>query len=82
VRAILAGAVPAGARAWLGFAPGPRAVRDLADRLIAWLDAPEDLREATRDGLVGVAREKFSWDGVAAGVVHAARGEHALLPGP
>ena len=82
VRAILAGAVPVGARAWLGFAPGPRAVRDLADRLIAWMEAPDDLREATRDGLVGVARERFSWDGVAAGVVAAALGEHAVLPGP
>jgi glycosyltransferase involved in cell wall biosynthesis len=82
VRAILAGAVPVGARAWLGFVPGPRAVRDLADRLIAWMQAPDDLREATRDGLVGVARERFSWDGVASGVVAAALGEHAVLPGP
>ncbi|MCW2986601.1 MAG: hypothetical protein JWR63_4171, partial [Conexibacter sp.] len=82
VRAILADAVPLGARAWLGFVPGPRAVRDLADRLIAWLEAPEDLREEARAGLVAVARERFSWDGVAAGVIAAARGEHAALPVP
>jgi glycosyltransferase involved in cell wall biosynthesis len=82
VRAILAGAVPVGARAWLGFAPGPRAVRDLAERLIAWLEAPEDLREATQEGLVAVARERFSWDGVAAGVIAAALGERAALPVP
>ena len=50
VRAILADAVPVGARAWLGFATGPRAVRDLSDRVIAWLQAPEALREATREG--------------------------------
>lgn len=82
VRAILAGAVPVAARAWLGFAPGPRAVRDLADRIIAWLEAPDDVRDATREALVKVARERFSWDGVARGVVAAARGEHRGLPEP
>jgi glycosyltransferase involved in cell wall biosynthesis len=82
VRAILAGAVPVASSAWLGFQPGPRAVRDLADRLIAWLEAPDDLREATRDALVTTARERFSWDGVAAGVVAAAHGRHAELPVP
>jgi glycosyltransferase involved in cell wall biosynthesis len=82
VRALLAAAVPVGARAWLGFAPGPRAVRDLADRIVAWMEAPDDLREATREGLVAVARERFSWDGVARGVVAAARGEHRALPEP
>jgi glycosyltransferase involved in cell wall biosynthesis len=82
VRAILAGAVPVAARSWLGFAPGPRAVRDLADRIVAWLEARDDVREATREGLVKVARERFSWDGVARGVVAAARGEHRALPEP
>jgi glycosyltransferase involved in cell wall biosynthesis len=82
VRAILAGAVPVGARAWLGFATGPRAVRDLGDRVIAWMQAPEALREATREGLETVARERFSWDGVARGVVSAALGETAALPEP
>jgi glycosyltransferase involved in cell wall biosynthesis len=80
VRAILAGAVPEAARDWLGFETGPRAVRDLAERLIAWLQAPEELREATRAALVATARERFSWDGVARGVVAAARGEHDRLP--
>jgi glycosyltransferase involved in cell wall biosynthesis len=82
VRAILAGAVPVAARGWLGFTPGPRAVRDLADRLIAWLEAPEEVREATREALVAVARERFSWDGVARGVIAAARGELRALPDP
>ncbi|WCB95559.1 glycosyltransferase [Baekduia alba] len=82
VRAILADAVPVAARAWLGFAPGPRAVRDLADRIVAWLEAREDVRDATREGLVRVARERFSWDGVAHGVIAAARGEHRALPEP
>jgi glycosyltransferase involved in cell wall biosynthesis len=82
VRAILAGAVPEAARAWLAFTPGRRAVRDLADRLIAWLEAPDDVREATRDGLVGIAQERFSWDGVAAGVIASALGDHDALPEP
>jgi glycosyltransferase involved in cell wall biosynthesis len=82
VRAILAGEVPQEARDWLGFATGPRAVRDLAERLIAWLQAPEELREATRVALVRTAGERFSWDGVARGVVAAARGEHDALPLP
>ncbi|HWI71879.1 MAG TPA: glycosyltransferase, partial [Baekduia sp.] len=82
VRALLAAGVPEVAHGWLGFTPGPRAVRDLADRLIAWLSAPDEVRAATRDGLVSVARERFSWDGVARGVVSAARGEHADLPEP
>jgi glycosyltransferase involved in cell wall biosynthesis len=82
VRAILAGAVPEAARDWLGFATGPRAVRDLAERLIAWLQAPQELREATRAALVTTARERFSWDGVAGGVIAAARGEHDALPEP
>ena len=57
-------------------------MRDLADRLIAWMEAPEELRETTREGLETVARERFSWDGVARGVVSAALGESADLPEP
>jgi glycosyltransferase involved in cell wall biosynthesis len=82
VRAILAAALPEPARPWLAFARGPRAVRDLADRLIAWLQAPEDLRKATRSALVDVSRERFSWEGVAHGVVAAAQGRHGELPEP
>jgi glycosyltransferase involved in cell wall biosynthesis len=82
VRALLAAGVPEAARGWLGFTPGPRAVRDLAERLTAWMAAPQDVRSATREGLVDVARARFSWDGVARGVVAAARGEHADLPEP
>jgi glycosyltransferase involved in cell wall biosynthesis len=82
VRAMLAQALPEAARPWLGFTPGPTAVRDLAHRLIAWLHAPQELREATAEALVRTARERFSWDGVARGVIAAARGEHRDLPLP
>jgi glycosyltransferase involved in cell wall biosynthesis len=78
----LAGAVPEPARPWLSFEVGEGAVREIAGRLIAWLEAPEDVRAATRDALVAVAREQYSWDGVAAGVVAAAQGRHDALPEP
>jgi len=76
----LAAAVPAQARPWLSFANGD--VRGLADRLVAWLQAPEDLREATRAALVQVARERYSWDGVARNVIAAAQGRLDDLPLP
>jgi glycosyltransferase involved in cell wall biosynthesis len=76
----LAGAVPEPARPWLSFANGD--VRALAQRLIAWLQAPEDLRAATRAALVGVARERYSWEGVASSVIAAAEGRLGDLPSP
>jgi glycosyltransferase involved in cell wall biosynthesis len=76
----LAGAVPPAARPWLSFANGD--VRGLADRLIAWLCAPEDVRAPTRDGLVRVARERYSWEGVARSVLAAAQGRLEELPAP
>jgi glycosyltransferase involved in cell wall biosynthesis len=82
VTAALAAAVPPEAREWLAFAVGDGAVRAIADRLVAWLRAPARLRAATREALVAVARERYSWDGVAAGVIAAAQGRHGALPEP
>jgi glycosyltransferase involved in cell wall biosynthesis len=82
VTAPLAAAVPAEARPWLSFPVGDGAVRDLAARIVAWLRAPEELRTATRDALVAVARERYSWEGVAAGVIAAAEGRRDELPEP
>jgi len=82
VTAPLAAAVPEQARPWLSFAVGDGAVRELAGRLVAWLRAPGDLRAATREALVAVARERYSWEGVAAGVIAAAEGRHAELARP
>jgi glycosyltransferase involved in cell wall biosynthesis len=76
----LAAAVPAQAAPWLSFTVGERAVRELAADLVAWLGAPEELRRATREALVATARREYSWDGVARGVVAAARGDLAALP--
>ncbi len=78
----LAERVPAEARAWLSFAVGPRSVTDLAACLTGWLDAPEDVRGATREALVAVTTERWSWDGLARTVVAAAEGRLADLPRP
>jgi glycosyltransferase involved in cell wall biosynthesis len=75
----LAPSVPEAARPWLSFGVGPGAVRDLAASLVAWLEAPQDIREGTRRGLVEVVRERYSWEGVARTVVGAARGELSQL---
>jgi glycosyltransferase involved in cell wall biosynthesis len=82
VTATLAAAVPAEARPWLSFPVGPGVVRDLAARIVAWLRAPAGLRAATGDALVAVARDRYSWEGVAAGVIAAAEGRRDELPPP
>ena len=82
VTRVLADAVPAGARGLLDFGLGPGAVRELAASLVGWLEADAALRDATREALVATARERWSWEGVAAGVVAAARGELDALSVP
>lgn len=84
VSAQLAVAVPEAVRPWLSFALDDDPVGTLAANLVAWLQAPEDLRAAARDALVATARERFSWEGVAAGVVDAAEGrlQRLLQPSP
>jgi glycosyltransferase involved in cell wall biosynthesis len=67
--------VPEQARAWLSFPVDDGAVRALAACLLGWLTAPPELRAQTRSGLVGAVRERWSWDGVACGVIAAARGQ-------
>jgi glycosyltransferase involved in cell wall biosynthesis len=78
----LAAAVPATVRPWLTFEVGPHAVTQLAEGLASWLEAPPDLRAEARDAIVGVARERYSWDGVARTVIAAAQGHLDELPRP
>jgi glycosyltransferase involved in cell wall biosynthesis len=82
VTAALAEAVPEPARDWLSFPVGPGAVRALAACVTGFLQAPDDLGARTRDALVATARERFSWDGVARGVLAAAQGRLDELPEP
>lgn len=82
VSAVLARAVPAQAAGWLSFPVDDHAVPALAERLVGWLRADPELREQTRAGLVETAREHWSWEGVARGVIAAARGDLDVLPSP
>jgi glycosyltransferase involved in cell wall biosynthesis len=82
VSRVLAAAVPQEARAWLAFPVGDAAVEGLAARLVDWLKAPADLRAQTRRALVAAARERYSWEGVASGVIAAAEGRLDELPRP
>ena len=54
----------------------------LAEALSGWLEAPPDLRAATRAGIVAATRETYSWDGVARSVIAAAQGDLDGLPNP
>ena len=89
VAGALAEAVPEPVRPWLAFplagdgegvaGSGPASrtggnpIHAIADRLVAWLAAPEDVRAATRTALVATVRERWSWEGVARGVIAAAQ---------
>jgi glycosyltransferase involved in cell wall biosynthesis len=77
VSRVLAEQVPPEASAWLSFPVDDDAVRAIAQRLISWLGADRALRAQTREALVAVAHGRWSWQGVARGVIAAARGEPA-----
>ena len=66
----------------LSFERGPRAIREIADKLVAWLELPEDERAAARAALSEEARRRFGWEGVARGVIAAAEGRLDELPRP
>ena len=82
VAGALALTVPETIRPLLAFPVGPEAVRGIAERLIAWLVVPAEVREATREALVETVRERWSWEGVARGVIAAAEGRLDELPHP
>ncbi|MHB8532349.1 MAG: hypothetical protein ACYDC2_06485, partial [Solirubrobacteraceae bacterium] len=82
VSAALARSVPPEAATLLSFPVDDHAVAALAERLTGWLTAPQDLRERTRAGLVAEVRRRWSWQGVAQGVIAAAEGELDELSRP
>jgi glycosyltransferase involved in cell wall biosynthesis len=82
VSAVLAGAVPPQAAGWLSFAIDDRAVWALAANVSEWLEADAQTRTRTRAGLVSTVRERWSWEGVARGVIAAAQGDVDALPEP
>ena len=80
VSRVLEASLPDEVAPWLRFRIGDEAVPDLAACLTGWLEAPAALRERTRLGLTRIAREQFSWDGVARTVIAAAEGRLDDLP--
>jgi glycosyltransferase involved in cell wall biosynthesis len=72
--------VPPEAAGWLSFPVDDGAVRAIAERVAGWLGADRALKARTRTALVSVARERWSWEGVARGVIDAARGEPVTRP--
>lgn len=71
----LAEELPPEAAAWLSFPVDDGAVQALGERLVAWLGADSALQDRTRTALVAAVRERWSWQGVARGVIAAAGGE-------
>jgi glycosyltransferase involved in cell wall biosynthesis len=64
----------------LSFERGPEAVQEIAAKLVAWLTLPAGAREEARGALSRLARERYGWEGVAAGVIAAAQGRLEGLP--
>jgi glycosyltransferase involved in cell wall biosynthesis len=79
---VLARAVPAAIAGYLSFPVDDGAVPALAGRVVAWLQADPALRAEARERLVATARERWSWEGVARGVLAAAAGELEELRSP
>jgi glycosyltransferase involved in cell wall biosynthesis len=66
----------------LSFSLGPGAVRELAAKLVGWLELPPERRARARAALSHVARERYGWERVAEGVIAAAEGRLSELPEP
>ena len=79
---VLARALPEPAVEWLSCPIDDHAVRGIATALAGWLRADRAVKEKTRAGLVSTVREHWSWQGVAAGVIAAARGDLEALAQP
>jgi glycosyltransferase involved in cell wall biosynthesis len=71
----LARAVPEAIAGLLSFPVDDGAVEALAACVVGWLQADPRNRASARAGIVATVRERWSWDGVARGVIAAARGE-------
>jgi glycosyltransferase involved in cell wall biosynthesis len=82
VSKILAGALAEELRPLLSFELADDAVEQIAERLIRWLRLDTGQRAAASKALSDVARERFSWEGVANGVIAAAEGRLGALPLP
>jgi glycosyltransferase involved in cell wall biosynthesis len=82
VVSILAEGLPEEVRPLLGFERGRRAVEGIAHALNGWLELDRATRAAARAALSETARQRFGWEGVAQGVLRAARGRLDELQPP
>ncbi|HEY2283103.1 MAG TPA: glycosyltransferase family 4 protein [Solirubrobacteraceae bacterium] len=82
VSSALSRAVPEEVAPLLSFPVDDASVAALAARIMAWLEIDPAVRERARAGLVQTVRERWSWEGVARGVIAAARGELDALAEP
>jgi glycosyltransferase involved in cell wall biosynthesis len=82
VSTVLAREIPEEAAGWLSFTVDDDAVQALAAAICGWLSADAELRALTRAGLVATVRERWSWEGVARGVIAAASGDLDALKEP
>lgn len=76
----LVGELPQGVGKLTSFAVEEGAVEAIAARLNGWLELSEGTRAEARAALVETARRLWSWEGVARGVIAAARGDRDRLP--
>lgn len=81
VSRVLGDALPEELGALLRF-PIEQAPEAIAQRLLSWFALPEPLRAGARAALLATVRARFSWAGVAAAVLAAAKGELETLPAP
>src|SRR5215208_1711584 len=72
VTATLAPALPEELRPLMSFEVGPRAVREIAEKLVTWLTLDHEEHERARDALAAEAAGRYSWESVAEGVIDAA----------
>jgi glycosyltransferase involved in cell wall biosynthesis len=76
----LAAALPPEVGRLTSFPVEKGAVEAIAGRLNGWLGLPEEERVVAREALVETVSRLWSWEGVARGVIAAARGELDRLP--
>lgn len=82
VTATLAPALPERMRTLLSFEVGPRAVDQIASKLLAWLALDPAEREGARAALAAEAARRYSWESVAEGVLAAGAGRLGSLRAP
>jgi glycosyltransferase involved in cell wall biosynthesis len=80
VSATLAPALPEELRPLLSFEVGPRAVEQIAEKLVAWLTLDPAERQRARSALAAEAARRYSWESVAEGVIAAAQADSVPPP--